>query len=223
MQTIDWNNKEVVLKAVNQRGNALQFASKELQTDREVVLAAVSKTGWALRFASKELHANKEVVLAAVNQCGVALYYASEELQADKEVVLAAVKQHCDALYFASEDLKADPEIIAASKGIKYEQNGNATLLYGCYFVSDGVSGAKEKELIDNNYEVRATTLTIYPKSESILSELATTLTIVNNGGGEYLEVGQKNLPNFGKIEIYQQGWPALKAAIDRMIADCRE
>ena len=61
----------VVLAAVQQSGEALQFASEELKADREVVLAAVQQDGLALEHASEELRANREVVLAAVKQKGV--------------------------------------------------------------------------------------------------------------------------------------------------------
>ena len=67
--------------------------SPELQADREVVLVAVQESGDALEYASKELSADREVVLAAVKQDGDALFHAAPELRADKEVVIAAVKQ----------------------------------------------------------------------------------------------------------------------------------
>lgn len=46
----------------------LQYASEELQSDREVVLAAVSQNGQALKYVSKELESDKEVVMAAFSQ-----------------------------------------------------------------------------------------------------------------------------------------------------------
>ena len=45
----------VVTAAVKQDGNALQYASKELQNDTRVVTAAVKQDGNALQYASKEL------------------------------------------------------------------------------------------------------------------------------------------------------------------------
>ncbi|MGA9406576.1 MAG: DUF4116 domain-containing protein, partial [Bacteroidota bacterium] len=42
------NNRAVVLAAVNQYGNALQYASESLQGDTEIVLAAVKQNGYAL-------------------------------------------------------------------------------------------------------------------------------------------------------------------------------
>ena len=49
---MEWDNKEVVLKAVNEDGSALQFASEHLKNDKEVVLTAVKDYGLALKYAS---------------------------------------------------------------------------------------------------------------------------------------------------------------------------
>jgi hypothetical protein len=49
----------------------LQYASDDLKADKEVVLAAVTQNGNALQYASEDLKADKEVVLAAVTQNGM--------------------------------------------------------------------------------------------------------------------------------------------------------
>jgi hypothetical protein len=36
------NDREIVLAAVNQHGNSLEYASDELKNDREIVMAAVT-------------------------------------------------------------------------------------------------------------------------------------------------------------------------------------
>ena len=64
----------------------MEHASDEFKADKEVVLVAVAQNGNALEHASDELKADKEVVLAAVTQRGNALSYASDELKGDKEV-----------------------------------------------------------------------------------------------------------------------------------------
>ena len=43
------------MAAVKQYGNALEFASEDLQRDRKIVMAAVKQHGYALRFASEDL------------------------------------------------------------------------------------------------------------------------------------------------------------------------
>ncbi|NBT35925.1 MAG: DUF4116 domain-containing protein [Betaproteobacteria bacterium] len=64
------SHRHCMLTAVQQRGEALQFASDELRADREVVLAAVRQRGEALQYASVELRADREVALAALRELG---------------------------------------------------------------------------------------------------------------------------------------------------------
>ena len=110
-------NKEVVLAAVSQNGNAFQFASEELRADKDVVLASIAANplSGVLEFASNELRADKEVVLAAINQHGNNFRHASPELQADKEVVLAAVSYFGYALQDVSSAFQNDKEVVLAA------------------------------------------------------------------------------------------------------------
>ena len=62
MENIDWNDKEEILKAVNQNGRYLEYASNELKNDKEVVLVAVNKKGWALQYASNELQKDMDIL-----------------------------------------------------------------------------------------------------------------------------------------------------------------
>ena len=55
-------SKKELLKAIENDGGALKFASEELQGDKEVVLKAIENNGWTLKFASEELKGDKEVV-----------------------------------------------------------------------------------------------------------------------------------------------------------------
>ena len=98
---------EVVLVAVTQNGEALEYASwPRLRANKEVVLVAVKNSGTALKYSSRNLKNDKEVVLAALEQNGIGPLYASDDLRADKEVVLEAVAQNTNSLYFASPDLR---------------------------------------------------------------------------------------------------------------------
>jgi hypothetical protein len=108
-------NREFILAAAKENGQAIQYASEELKRDKEVVLAAVKTCGLVLKISSEELKGDKEVVLAAVKQNGLALEFASKELKGDKEVVLAAVKQNGQAIQYASEELKGDKEVVLAA------------------------------------------------------------------------------------------------------------
>ena len=51
-----------MLAAVNQRGEALYYASHDLRADKDVVLAAVNQTGEALRNASHDLRGDPLVL-----------------------------------------------------------------------------------------------------------------------------------------------------------------
>ena len=72
-------------------------------------------------------------------------------------------------------------------------------------------------------YETRVTQMTVLPKTEPIFSEMATQVTIVDEAGGEYVEVKQQGRTDLGKIAINPEEWPVLKRAIDTLIAECRE
>ena len=62
------------------------MTDNKIITDREEMLEAVRNDGNALEYASDTLKADREVVLEAVKQNGYALEYASEELQNDPEL-----------------------------------------------------------------------------------------------------------------------------------------
>ena len=77
----------------------LNYPPPQLKRDREVVLAAVSNAGEALQYASDELKKDREVVLAAVSNVGRALQYASKELNSDPEVRLTAEKSQQNSYF----------------------------------------------------------------------------------------------------------------------------
>ncbi len=139
------NNKEVVMAAVKNNGQALAFASPSMQEDKEVVMAAVKNDGSAIQFASASLQKDKDVLLTSVKNniyalytyrelqhdkdifmaavpIGYSLQFASPALRADKEFILSLVKKNGMALEFASFALKQDKEVIYAA----LTQNGNA-------------------------------------------------------------------------------------------------
>ena len=68
--------------------------------------------------------------------------------------------------------------------------------------------------------EIRVTQLTVLPKGEPTFSEMATTVTLDSEGAGEFV-VLEQTAPDMGKVAIDPSEWPALRDAIDRMIAEC--
>ena len=73
-----------------------------------------------------------------------------------------------------------------------------------------------------SNYITRTTQVAVLPEDQPIFSELATTVTIVDESADEFVEVVQSGRISLGKIAINPNEWPALREAIDMMIAQCQ-
>jgi hypothetical protein len=71
--------------------------------------------------------------------------------------------------------------------------------------------------------ETRTTKVTVLPKGEPLFHEGATEIEIIDEAGGEFLRVSQCSDAHEGKIHIDMHEWPTLKAAIDKMIKECRK
>lgn len=69
---------------------------------------------------------------------------------------------------------------------------------------------------------IRTTQLTVLPIGESINSEMATTITIEDEGSGEFVVIEQHGRVDIGKIAIDVDEWPDLREAIDLMVSECR-
>ena len=54
-ENIDWNSKDEVMKAVQQNGMNLQYASEKLRGDKDIVFSAVKSDGMALEFCCAPL------------------------------------------------------------------------------------------------------------------------------------------------------------------------
>lgn len=73
-----------------------------------------------------------------------------------------------------------------------------------------------------SNYISRTTQVVVLPEGQPVFSEMATTVTIVDEAAGEFVEVVQSGRIDLGKISINPNEWPALREAIDMMIAQCQ-
>jgi hypothetical protein len=73
------------------------------------------------------------------------------------------------------------------------------------------------------DFDTRTTQLTIAPKGDAIYSEMATTIEIVDDAGGEYVIVDQSGRDGGGKVAINPEEWPAIRAAINRMVKQCKD
>ncbi len=73
-------------------------------------------------------------------------------------------------------------------------------------------------------YETRTLKMGVCVKGEALFHESMTEIEIVDEVGGEFLKISQ--CPDEGDIQeihIDPYEWPALRAAIDKMMKECRE
>jgi archaeosine-15-forming tRNA-guanine transglycosylase len=75
-----------------------------------------------------------------------------------------------------------------------------------------------------NEYKKRVLSVVVLPEGEPVFSQYATTVAIDDEAGGEFVVVSQDGaMREAGSIAIDAQEWPALRDAIDLMIAECRK
>ena len=126
-------DRDVVLRAVEQCGRDLEFASPELQDDEEVVKTALDNFT-SFEYVSKSLRSNPEIVLSGLSKSN-GFEFISHNFEdrdfalnaikidsaiaenfppkflSDREFILAAVKIDGNALVYASDELRSDPEL----------------------------------------------------------------------------------------------------------------
>jgi hypothetical protein len=126
------NDYDIVVKAIEEDGEALQYVSTQWKTNKNMIIKAVSQNGNALSYVqnlsnpqnNNDNHHNHhhqnsinddsnnnnnnlfnndyDVVYQAVSSHGESLGYASESLRRNKCIVYKAVKQNWMAISFAS-------------------------------------------------------------------------------------------------------------------------
>ena len=74
-----------------------------------------------------------------------------------------------------------------------------------------------------SKHQPRVTRIAVGPADEPLFSEMVTTVEIEDEAGGEFVEVSQHGAPGIGKIQINPEDWPALRAAINRLVRECRD
>lgn len=65
------------------------------------------------------------------------------------------------------------------------------------------------------------TAMTVFPAGEGILSDMATTVSIDDVGGGPYVVVSQTGRTEIGRFAISPEEWPAVRDAIELMLKMC--
>jgi hypothetical protein len=72
-------------------------------------------------------------------------------------------------------------------------------------------------------YETRPVAWIVAPVGDPTFSEMATTIRIDDEAGGEFVVVDQSgHSAELGKVQIGPDEWPAIRAAIDKAMKQCR-
>ena len=106
-----FNDREFMLDAINHKASwVLAYASDKLLADKELMLKAVKEDGQALYYASQELRDDKEVVLEAVKNKWLIVKYASKRLRGDKDIAIAVLSQNKDAKIYLTDEILKDKD-----------------------------------------------------------------------------------------------------------------
>lgn len=73
-----------------------------------------------------------------------------------------------------------------------------------------------------SRYETRILAVIVTPEGESIFCEGATTIRLEDESGGEFVVIEQHPDSGAQQIAINPEEWPAIRAAIDDMVAKCK-
>jgi hypothetical protein len=85
-------------------------------------------------------------------------------------------------------------------------------------------SGASLPASDGSEFRVRITRVSVLPIKEPLFSEQCTNVSIVDEACGEFLEIEQQSGRTDAKsqtILVEPKEWPALKQAIEQMLAEC--
>lgn len=115
------SDRDVIMAAVKQNGNSLQYSLKETERldveglaiisynpreDKDIVMAALANNAFALAHASSEMQNERDIVLAAVSNNGLSIIHASHRLRDDYEIVFNAISQNKHAIEKAGVNCK---------------------------------------------------------------------------------------------------------------------
>lgn len=71
-------------------------------------------------------------------------------------------------------------------------------------------------------FRARVVGLMVLPEGEPLHCDRSTRVEITDEAAGEFVVVTQSTDCSSGRIELDPGEWPVLRAAIDRMIRECR-
>jgi hypothetical protein len=106
------NELEIILKAVRLDGEAICYASEELQSHPMLIVEAIKTLASAWIYVHDKPIINRDFVLRLASLNGELLAYLSPELQDDEEIVKAAIGNNVDAFSKASIRLRGNREVV---------------------------------------------------------------------------------------------------------------
>ena len=104
-----FDDEELMMVAVQMRGDRLQYASKQLRRhNKSLVLAAVTQDARVFEapYVFPWIYRNRDIVFVAVRQRGKYIEHADSSLRDDKELAMAAVQNDGCAIRFLSARLR---------------------------------------------------------------------------------------------------------------------
>eukprot|EP00501_MAST-03F_sp_TOSAG23-6_P001023 GSMAST32.ASY1.ANO1.1064.1 assembled CDS len=216
--------RNILLRAIQSNGLILSVANESIQADREMVKAAVIQSGIAIQYAAKNLQTDKiiackekplkwrkedyiklmmerktsgdryykDIVTIAVQESGYNILKASKELQNDRELLLLAVRTTGIILWLLPE-LQCDREIVLAA----VNQNGKA-LKFACDNLKQDV-GVVNSAVLQNALALQFAL--IEPSHQVIIDALHKYGFLL-----QFLSTKMRSNKNIVKIAVQQDG-----------------
>ena len=106
------DNDVIVDHAISQNIHAFKYVSPRFANSIELVRKVVVMDPYLLEYASPEIKDNKEIVSLAIDVQGDVLVYASPRLQADQELWIVSIQNPFGEMDYAPAELKDNREFV---------------------------------------------------------------------------------------------------------------
>ncbi|MDF1878412.1 DUF4116 domain-containing protein [Sulfurimonas sp. SAG-AH-194-C20] len=111
------DDREFILKILQNNGNALRHLSADMQNDFEMAKASVLNNSHAYQHIGNKLKDNEELLKLAIKWNGDILEYAIDKFKQDKEIAKIAVSNNASAICFLPKEFQSDKELISLALG----------------------------------------------------------------------------------------------------------
>lgn len=122
LNKINQDNKEIVLKAIRNRGEALFYASDRLKDDYDIVLEAIKQNAFSFQYISKRLKRDESLIREALmpnNGESAVLFFLNSDDMSDKNFLVKLIKFKASVFKFLKivrPELTNDIEFLMAIK-----------------------------------------------------------------------------------------------------------